>query len=499
MENLHILKESAKNLTLLYVEDNDKMREQASVFFKKFFEKTIVAKDGGAGLSAFEKHNPDIVITDISMPVLDGLEMAKKIKEINPNVKIIITSAYDDKEKLMRAIELGVFKYLKKPITIQTLTAALIDCVDSIKIKDNHDDFEEYVQKIFHSQSSLLLFFKKGELKVANQLFLDFFGVKDSEHFQKRYKSIGSLMEKKKGYLHNEESEDWFTKLTSNSGKFFNTLVLGTDMKLHHFLVSANPVPDANDEIIVSLSDVSDLSLSSFEVEESEEPKYPQHNLESLLYVLRVIRDKQEEVKLLNFFKGLNIVNPATIQEAHDTTIVVKTQPTQVKAASFEKSIVLRSPLLSKDLSCEVVKTLFEEGLIVLGSIKQIERSPSQRKFPRLSPANGTIGVLFFNAKEFRGDILDISINAAKLFIPSLPPLNKGENEFRFETKLSIANDNFEIKCSAKSLRYEEKQNGYEVVFLLTLTKEQEHKLVDYISRRQMELIREFKMLKEGA
>lgn len=494
MEKLHILKELAKNLTLLYVEDSDKMREQASTLFRKFFENTLTAQDGGEGVEMFEKHKPDIVVTDISMPILNGLEMARKIKAINPDVKIIITSAYDDKEKLMQAIEIGVFKYLKKPITIQVLTDALIECVTSIQVEDKQEGFEEYVQKIFHSQNSLLLFFKKGELKIANHLFLEFFKVKDIAEFTQKYASLGSLMEQKEGYLCDDAKGAWFDKITAEMTKFFNALLSVSDQK-HHFLVSANAVPDTHDEIIVSLSDITGLSLASFDIQESSEPKYPQHDLKSIMQILKVIKENNEEIKLLSFYKGLNIVNPATIHEIYDKSIVVKTEATQVKAASLQRNVVLRSPLFSKDLNCKVINSLEEEHLLVLDTFEQIERSPSQRKFPRLSPASGTHATLTLHQREFSGEVLDISINSIKLSMPALPP-TKSAAEFALTTNLTASEQSFEIKGSAKPLKFEEKEDAYDVVFLLSPTKEEEQKIVEYISRRQLELIREFKKLR---
>lgn len=497
MEKLHILKELAQNRTLLYVEDSEKMREQASTLFRKFFTNTVVAKDGAEGLELFKQHRSDIVITDISMPFLNGLEMAKEIKAINPETKIIITSAYDDKEKLLQAIEIGVFKYLKKPITIQTLTDALVDCVTSISVEDKEEDFEAYVQKIFHSQNSLLLFYKKGELRLANHHFLEFFKVKNLEEFAKFYGSLGTLLQKKEGYLCDDEKQTWFEKLTAQMTQFFNALIVTPEQR-YHFLASANLVPDTKDELIVSLSDITGLSLASFDVEESKEPKYPQHNLESVMEILKIIQSKAEEIKLLSFYKGLNIVNPASIHEVYEKSIVVKTEPTQLKAASLQKSVVLRSPLFSKDLSCKVIKVMQEEHFLVLDTFEQIDRSPSQRKSPRLSPAEGTPASVSLNGREFSGEVMDISIASIKLFMPALPPVNKKEHIFGFQTKLAAQELHFEVQGSAKALRNEEKEDGFEVVFMLTLTKEQEQKVVDYISKRQIELIREFKKLKGG-
>jgi len=74
-----------------------------------------LAKDGNEGLQIYKKVLPDIVITDIMMPNKTGLEMAKEIKSINPNSKIIILSAFSDVEKLLSAIDIGVVKYFIKP------------------------------------------------------------------------------------------------------------------------------------------------------------------------------------------------------------------------------------------------------------------------------------------------------------------------------------------------------------------------------------------------
>lgn len=126
-----------KNLLLMIVEDEDKLRERLSTALAPFFSKIINAKNGDEGFKKFKKYNPNIVITDILMPIVDGLDMAKGIKEISKDTPIIVLSAYSEKERLLRAIDIGIDKYLIKPVDVEELLR-IIDLVKDEKIGSNH-------------------------------------------------------------------------------------------------------------------------------------------------------------------------------------------------------------------------------------------------------------------------------------------------------------------------------------------------------------------------
>ena len=117
-----------KNLKVLFVEDEDNLSRLLKSAIGDSFFSFSVAKDGLEGVEKFVKLSPDIVITDINMPRLDGLEMAKRLKEINPNIPIIILSAFSEKEKLFSAIDVGVTKYFLKPYDPDEL----LDYIESI-------------------------------------------------------------------------------------------------------------------------------------------------------------------------------------------------------------------------------------------------------------------------------------------------------------------------------------------------------------------------------
>ncbi len=104
------------SLTVLFVEDEKELRNALMSAIGDEFGKFIVAIDGDDGLKKFKKFKPDLVITDILMPIKDGLEMAKGIKEISRETPIIVLSAFSEKDRLLKAIDVGIDKYLIKPI-----------------------------------------------------------------------------------------------------------------------------------------------------------------------------------------------------------------------------------------------------------------------------------------------------------------------------------------------------------------------------------------------
>ncbi len=85
------------------------------------FEFSGEAPDGEMALPLLETIRPDVLITDIKMPFMDGLQLAKIIRERMPGVKVIILSGHDEFEYAQQAIQLGVTEYLLKPVTTQDL------------------------------------------------------------------------------------------------------------------------------------------------------------------------------------------------------------------------------------------------------------------------------------------------------------------------------------------------------------------------------------------
>jgi YesN/AraC family two-component response regulator len=104
-----------KNTAVLSVEDDDEVQQQLSHFFKTKVKNFYTAFNGEQGLETFKKYKPNIVIADIRMPVMDGLEMSKAIKDIDKDIPIVLTTAYNKKEYLIKSNNLGINEFLLKP------------------------------------------------------------------------------------------------------------------------------------------------------------------------------------------------------------------------------------------------------------------------------------------------------------------------------------------------------------------------------------------------
>jgi DNA-binding response OmpR family regulator len=114
-----------KNITVLFVEDEENIRKALKNAISDEFKEFILARDGNDGLKKFQKYKPDIVVTDILMPIMDGLEMSKEIKAISKDTPIVVLSAFDEKERLLQAIDIGIDKYLIKPVDAEDLMDTL--------------------------------------------------------------------------------------------------------------------------------------------------------------------------------------------------------------------------------------------------------------------------------------------------------------------------------------------------------------------------------------
>lgn len=121
MEKNLTLIEQTKQFTLLFIEDDKASREELSQVFNIFFQNTVTAVDGQDAWEKYNKEAFDLIITDIHMPRMDGIQLIEKIKKKNPEQKIIIISAHDTSEHLLPAIRLGVDGFIVKPVEMEQM------------------------------------------------------------------------------------------------------------------------------------------------------------------------------------------------------------------------------------------------------------------------------------------------------------------------------------------------------------------------------------------
>lgn len=141
-------------ITLLYVEDDETLRGQAARMLARRVGQLRVAADGQDGLYQFTRFRPDVVLTDIQMPIMDGLKMARSIKALDADTPIILTTAHNDREHILEAIDIGINRYLTKPFNTEKLFQTLEDVSQTLlarrELQRLHEREEEELNVTLH-------------------------------------------------------------------------------------------------------------------------------------------------------------------------------------------------------------------------------------------------------------------------------------------------------------------------------------------------------------
>ncbi|MEQ1620504.1 MAG: HD domain-containing phosphohydrolase [Methylococcales bacterium] len=182
-----------KNLSsmrVLYVEDDPETREELQFMLAHYVAELYTAKNGREGLALFQQHRPDIVVTDIQMPEVNGLSMAADIKSIEPNQPIVILSAYNDVEYLFRALELDIQHYITKPISVDRLLNKLCFITEQLnlarEIAESQKLLEQY--KLLVDEKAIVAKINiKGRIVYVNKHFCDLSGYSEAELLGQHY------------------------------------------------------------------------------------------------------------------------------------------------------------------------------------------------------------------------------------------------------------------------------------------------------------------------
>ncbi len=123
--------------TVLYVEDEEPIRERLQKTLNVKFKEVLVASDGDEAFDIFRDKNPDLIITDICMPKVSGLELSRAVKELSPGTPIVITTAYNETNFFIEAIECGINNFILKPIELSMLFRTVEGICANLDVKRN--------------------------------------------------------------------------------------------------------------------------------------------------------------------------------------------------------------------------------------------------------------------------------------------------------------------------------------------------------------------------
>jgi len=186
-----------KTQKILLVDDDPIVQEHLGDFLRSYFLEVLTAKNAVEGFDLFEEHKPDIVLTDIEMDKMNGLELARAIKSISPTTVMIVVTGFNDSEYRSSAKALNVDDYIMKPLNFQNL----MDSINSALKNRNANPLlpNEYISYLLESSKEALIEVTNRNITYINRNFLDIFEVEKMERFFEKYPNLGELFCKSDG------------------------------------------------------------------------------------------------------------------------------------------------------------------------------------------------------------------------------------------------------------------------------------------------------------
>lgn len=208
------MEDAIKQLRVLYVEDEETIRDSFANLLRRRVKELVTASNGEEGFRVFQEKKPDVVITDIRMPVMNGLEMAHKIREVS-RTPIIITTGHNDEEYLLEAIDVGVDKYVKKPVDFRHIETALFSIADNLLQQKTIAEKNNYIASILDVYPGFLMIVNsEARLRYFNRSFLEFTGAESLDHFVRKHVTLQPfLVEKELSFYKNKDFHQWIKEM----------------------------------------------------------------------------------------------------------------------------------------------------------------------------------------------------------------------------------------------------------------------------------------------
>lgn len=292
-----------KKLSLLYVEDDLNTSEELEYFLQNKVKKLYIAKNGQEGLDLFEKYQPDLIITDIQMPIMTGIKMIKLIKQKNPNIPIIIITAFNDTDYLFEAIKLNVTNYLTKPLNLFALSDVLSNISKNINLENENKEIYNTLKQykdIVDERSIISKTDKNGIITYVNEPFEKISGYKKEELLGKSHSiithpSINKDVFKKMWKKINIDKKSWQGRLRNISkegNEYFVDIII-------------KPILDLDGNIVEYISLSNDIT--NLETTKEYFKTQTQKNALNLTESIRIVNAYKEAINESNIILRINL------------------------------------------------------------------------------------------------------------------------------------------------------------------------------------------------
>ncbi len=264
-------------LSILYAEDDQLVSQMLASVLEDYFNYVYLAKDGQEALDIYKNKKIDIILTDIRMPNLDGMQLVKAIREENKDIPIIVCSAHNDTQYLLESIKYKVDRYIIKPIDLDILEDVLENIIEILNIKRKVEKLQEKLSKqneflhmILNTQATMIALYNENcEITFANKTLLDFYQCEKLDELKEKYPSIEKTFIENENYFHLgkvKENEKWIEslkKLTA-SEKIVSMLCHKT-MSIKAFKIT---IAEHEEMSVLTFTDISETFLKQLQLKD---------------------------------------------------------------------------------------------------------------------------------------------------------------------------------------------------------------------------------------
>lgn len=160
-------KENLKNFTLLYAEDDKSIQTEMLEYFSSYFKEVYLANDGKEAIELYKQHKPDIMVLDIYMPYLSGLEIAKIVRKDDYKTKLVLMTAFSKETILLEAINIDINYYIVKPATLQKIKS-MLDKI-AVDLSRSSTKIFKIDENIYFNLRNKKLYNKEEEIRLTNK------------------------------------------------------------------------------------------------------------------------------------------------------------------------------------------------------------------------------------------------------------------------------------------------------------------------------------------
>ncbi|MDH5654751.1 MAG: diguanylate cyclase [Spirochaetia bacterium] len=246
-------------LNILYVEDDSDTRVIVFNLLIDLVSVVYTAENGKEGLELFQQQKPDIVITGIKMPEMNGLEMVHEIKKINPEVPIMILTSENEEGYFLQAIDLGVEKYLKKPVDPNQLLTSLYQLSLSLYQRSEINAKNEIIRTVLDSHPDFMMICQGRNIHYMNVSFQQFLNINPEQMNEQQISILDPyLVFPDNSILENISFYEVLKHASFNSGEMIIYLLNKKDDSVHTFLLHTKQIPNYP-EVLISLIDITEI------------------------------------------------------------------------------------------------------------------------------------------------------------------------------------------------------------------------------------------------